>query len=404
MSTRTATPTLVAVAGRRRLRRRQPGRRHGLRGGPVDHRAAARLAGRLRPARRARDRRRRGPRPGAAPLLRRPGGPDGRLLVDDPRRLRGDGGVRAGAGPDPVPRRRGARGRRRAGPGRAHRQGGAQPGEVDAARARGRPGRARARLRGAPGPRPGGGLRRAARGRRRGRVDRRHLAGDGDSRPAGRRGDRRPAAGPPAGGRPAGEPGTDGAEAAADIPAAHRPRPPPAVLALRRLRRADDRRPGHLRRDLLPPGARPGGRRGRRPGRLRGRDGRGRPGGTGHRLAARPVAGPRTAAPAGHGGARAGTGVLRRTAARRLGRARLGRRRRRAGQHGEGPGGRAGPGSAPRHGLRRLRRGPGRGRGGRRGAGRGLSTRSVPALVVTVAVLQLLAAALLVRTLRERVA
>ena len=80
------------------VRRGQPGRRHGLRGRPRDHRPVPRLARRLGARGRRRHRRRRGRRAGAAPGLRAARRPQRPLLVADDRRLRADRGLRAADG------------------------------------------------------------------------------------------------------------------------------------------------------------------------------------------------------------------------------------------------------------------------------------------------------------------
>ncbi len=101
----------------------------------------------------------------AALLLRLVLGDAGRphppVLGGDDHRVRAHRGVRAAAGGHPVPRRRRPRGRDRAHPGRADRQGDPEPGEVGAARRR-RPARRHGPwARGAQGPRPDRRLRRA---------------------------------------------------------------------------------------------------------------------------------------------------------------------------------------------------------------------------------------------------
>ena len=131
---------------------------------------------------------------------------------------------------DAVPRRRRAGRGLRAGARRAHRQGGAQPGEVDAARPRRRPGRPRPRVRRAQGAGPGGRVRRPAAGGRDRRADRRAVAGDGRARGPGAAAIVAPALGPPPasatrwrerGARPVGAPARDArAHRRGDLPRA----------------------------------------------------------------------------------------------------------------------------------------------------------------------------------------
>jgi len=114
---------VVAVAGRGRFRRGEPGCGHGLRGRPLRVRATAGFTRGVRAGRQRGHRRRRGGRPDPAGGVRTTRRPDSPLLDVDDHRLRTDRGVRPAARAHPIPRRRRARCRRRADPRRADRQG-----------------------------------------------------------------------------------------------------------------------------------------------------------------------------------------------------------------------------------------------------------------------------------------
>ncbi|CAK7283693.1 hypothetical protein SGPA1_21668 [Streptomyces misionensis JCM 4497] len=352
-----------SVAVRGLVRHSQPARGRRVRGRPLDHRAAAGLAGRVRAARRRGHRCRRGRRAGTATGLRSAGRPHRPLLGAGDRRLRPDGRLGTAAG-----RRRGAVGGLRPGDRRAGGQGGAVTREGHAALARRRGDRPGPGLRRPRGTGPDRRPRRTAAGGRRARADRRRLR----ARPRGARpaGPRRTAgavvaAGP--GSLPAGVRARDRGRGAG----AGRRAAAEGVLDVRRLHRGHHERLRPLRRALLPPGPTASADRRVGAGAVRGGDGGGRGRGTGHGLALRPDRPPCAGRPAGADRRGGGPRLHRHGAGRGRRSAGVGRRHGHPGvhpaRHRRRPGARRAPGDRVRP-VRRRRRGgqPGRRRPDRR--------------------------------------
>ena len=137
--TRSCRGRADGMAGGVVVRLRQPGRRHGLRGGPLGLRPAPRRARGVRRRGRPRHRRRGGGGAGAAPGLRAARRPHRPLLVADDRRLRPHRGVCAAARAGPAAGRRWSGLRRDDDPPRAPGQGGPVAVEVGAPGARASP-------------------------------------------------------------------------------------------------------------------------------------------------------------------------------------------------------------------------------------------------------------------------
>ena len=379
---------VVAVAGRGRLRRGEPGGGHGLRGRPVGHRPAAGVAGRIGPAGGPGHRCRRGAGPGAAAGVRLAGRPHRPLLGADPRRLRADRCVRPGCWRS---RRSSARPGSRVGlravlaerTGKAVRSPSKSTLLAHAAERR-RPGPG---VRGAQGAGPGRGLRRAAAGRGGRGAHRCAVAGDGACWPC--PGPRRSRCCSCCGRGSATLPSRTVDPAPPGHPPPSRTRRPRSAWTgtgraglPRRFwlfaasAGAATAGPGHVRGHLLPPGAEhvvPRRRRARGVRRGDGAPRRSRP--------SRPAGSTTGGTPGCCSCCRCWWPPFRRwrsptPARRRCRRPAVGRRGRGAGLHRQGPGGRPGPRRAAGDGVRLVRGRPGRRRGRRRRDGRVRCTRA----------------------------